>query len=69
VITAESNVDELMTHYPQTVNVFVRRRMLCPGCLAARFETIAEVCRIYDMPLQPLLAELRSAAAGKGTRA
>jgi hybrid cluster-associated redox disulfide protein len=69
VITAESNVDELMTHYPQTVNVFVQRRMLCPGCLAARFETLSEVCRIYRMPLQPLLAELQLAAAGQGSRA
>jgi hybrid cluster-associated redox disulfide protein len=69
VITGESNVDELMTQYPATVSVFVHRRMLCPGCPAARFETLEEVCRIYHMPLQPLLAELRVAANREGTRA
>jgi hybrid cluster-associated redox disulfide protein len=69
VISGESNVDELMTQFPETVNVFVHRRMLCPGCLAARFETLAEVCRIYRMPLQPLLAELQVAASREGTRA
>lgn len=69
MITGESNVDELMTQYPETVNVFVHRRMLCPGCLAARFETLEEVCRIYRMPLQPLLAELRLAAGREGTNA
>ncbi|HEX7103457.1 MAG TPA: DUF1858 domain-containing protein [Nitrolancea sp.] len=69
VITGESNVDELMTQYPATVSVFVHRRMLCPGCLAARFETLEEVCRIYRMPLQPLLAELRVAANREGTSA
>lgn len=68
-ITGDSNVDELMTQYPATVNVFVHRKMLCPGCLAARFETLEEVCRIYRMPLQPLLAELRIAANREGTSA
>jgi hybrid cluster-associated redox disulfide protein len=68
-ITGESNVDELMTQFPATVNVFVHRRMLCPGCLAARFETLEEVCRIYRIPLQPMLAELRVAANREGTSA
>ena len=67
LITGETNVDELMTQFPETVNVFVHRRMLCPGCLAARFETLDEVCRIYRMPLQPLLNELRVAANREGT--
>ena len=67
LITGESNVDELITRYPATVNVFMNRRMHCPGCLAARFENLAEVCRIYRMPLQPLLTELRLVAGREGT--
>jgi hybrid cluster-associated redox disulfide protein len=68
MITGDSNVDELMTLHPEVVGVFVQRRMHCPGCLAARFETLSEVCRIYRMPLQPLLHELRAAASnGEGS--
>jgi len=62
-ITGDSNVDELMTQHPATVSVFLQRRMHCPGCLVARFETLSEVCRIYRMPLQPLLHELQVVAA------
>ena len=67
-ITGDSNVDELMTLHPETVRVFVQRRMHCPGCLAARFETLNDVCRIYRMPLRPLLHELRAVASnGEGS--
>jgi hybrid cluster-associated redox disulfide protein len=64
-ITADSNVDELMTRHPEVVSVFMDRRMHCPGCLAARFETLSEVCRIYRIPLQPLLHELSSLTSGR----
>ncbi len=57
----ESNVDELITRYPATVRVFVKHRMLCVGCEVARFESLAEACRIYRKPLEPLLADLRVA--------
>ena len=56
-ISGDSNVDDLVTLHPEIINVFMRRHMHCPGCLAARFETLSEVCRIYRMPLQLLLHE------------
>ena len=67
-ITAETNVDELVSLYPSTVVVFVRHRMLCVGCEVARFETLAEACEIYHKPLEPLLTDLREAvrASPKG---
>jgi hybrid cluster-associated redox disulfide protein len=63
LVTAESNVDELISRYPSTVPVFVRHRMVCVGCEVARFETLAEACEIYHKPLEPLLADLQEAVA------
>lgn len=57
-ITADTNLEDLLTQYPQVVPVFLRRRMLCFGCDLARFETVGDACRIYGEPVADLLAEL-----------
>lgn len=60
-ITEETNVDELLTRYPSAAPVFIRRRMGCVGCGMARFESLAEVCAAYAIPLEVFLAEIRLA--------
>lgn len=62
-IAAVTNVDELLTRWPDATRAFLRRRMACPGCPLARFETVAEVCAIYRQPLQPFVAELQQMEA------
>jgi hybrid cluster-associated redox disulfide protein len=63
-VSADTNVDDLVSRYPSTVPVFIRHRMVCVGCEVARFETLAEACEIYDKPLEPLLADLNAAVSG-----
>ena len=60
VITGETNVEELIERLPVAARVFVRRRMGCVGCDIARFESLADVARIYQQPLAELLEEIRS---------
>jgi hybrid cluster-associated redox disulfide protein len=43
------------------VNVFVRRRMACPGCAMAPFMTLAEAAAAYGIDPQMLLAEVQAA--------
>jgi hybrid cluster-associated redox disulfide protein len=43
------------------VNVFVRRRMACPGCAMAPFMTLAEAATAYRIDPQMLLAEVQAA--------
>ncbi len=62
-ISADANVDLLLDRYPSIVPVFLERRMHCVGCAMARFETLADVCRIYQKPIEPLLAEMRAVVA------
>jgi hybrid cluster-associated redox disulfide protein len=61
-ITADSFVDEIMTKFPQTISVFLRRRMSCVGCLMGPFHTVSDAAEEYDIGIDILLDELRHAA-------
>ncbi len=58
LVTADTNLEELLTRYPQVVPVFLRRRMLCFGCDLARFESVGDACRIYGEPVDDVLVDL-----------
>ncbi|MBX6773250.1 MAG: DUF1858 domain-containing protein [Chloroflexi bacterium] len=60
-VTAEINVDELLTVFPAAARVFVRHRMACVGCEVARFESLAEACRIYGEDVEVVAEEIRQA--------
>ena len=59
-ISAETNVDDLVAHFPMAARVFIRRRMGCVGCEIAPFESLADVARTYRQPLNDFLDEIRS---------
>lgn len=56
-------VAELMDRWPDTIPVFMRRRMACPGCLMAPFMTVAEAAAEHGIRLDDLSDELRLAIA------
>ena len=53
---------DLMAHWPQTIPVFVRHRMLCVGCQVGPFHTIADACDEYRLEPEAFLLELKVAA-------
>jgi hybrid cluster-associated redox disulfide protein len=55
---ADMMVDDLIDQFPAMVSIFVKHRMQCVGCPMARFETVAEVCQIYRLPLAAFLTDL-----------
>ena len=57
-LEADLIVADVLAHWPQTIPVFLRRRMACVGCPIAPFETLAEVAAIYDLDLNCFLNEL-----------
>ncbi|MEJ2209610.1 MAG: DUF1858 domain-containing protein [Anaerolineae bacterium] len=63
--TADSLVCDVVATQPQTVLVFVRHGLHCPGCYIAPFHTLADTAREYHIPIAPLLRELNQAAAGE----
>ncbi len=59
-IGPDSIVRLVMDAHPETVAVFLRHRMHCPGCVMSPFMTLAEAAANYDMDAAELVAELRA---------
>jgi len=58
-ITPEMTVAEIMDAYPQTISVFVERKMICVGCAMADFDTLSDAATNYGITVEQLLEELR----------
>lgn len=54
-------VSEVMEMWPETIHVFLRRRMHCPGCLMAPFMTVAHAAAEYGIPTRELVQDLQAA--------
>lgn len=54
-------IHRLLERWPATVSVFIAHRMACVGCSMARFNTLRDATRIYDLPLEAFLQELEQA--------
>lgn len=63
LIHAELSVAETLERFPQTIPVFLHRRMACVGCAVTAFETLADAATIYGIDLTQFLADLRQAAS------
>ena len=59
--------DFVMREWPETVSVFLARRMMCVGCLINPFHTVSEACREYRVEEAVFRRELeRSVAMSSG---
>jgi hybrid cluster-associated redox disulfide protein len=63
LIDADSTVRAVMDAWPETVSVFMARRMHCPGCVMSRFMTVGEAATSYRIAPADLVADLRAAAS------
>ena len=57
-------VAEVLQRWPQLTQLFLERRLACPGCAMAPFDTVREVASAYGIDLAGLLEEMNRAAAG-----
>lgn len=62
----ELPISGILERWPQTLAVFLRRRMACPGCAMAPLMTLAEVSACYRAPMDELRTELCRAIGGDG---
>lgn len=51
----------LMDHWPETIPVFIRHRMICVGCPANPFHTIRDACAEYGLVERAFICELAAA--------
>jgi hybrid cluster-associated redox disulfide protein len=54
-------VSDVLAERPAAARVFVERRMACPGCAFAPFETVAEAAAAYGVNCQDLARSLAAA--------
>ncbi len=62
----EISLADIMRIWPRTVDVFLRYRMLCVGCVIARFHTVADASREHGIDEFELRAALAAAAGEEG---
>jgi hybrid cluster-associated redox disulfide protein len=64
-ITPDQIVSEVLATWPKIVPLFIERRLYCVGCSMARFETLADVSKIYRLNLNRFLDDLNRLADQK----
>jgi hybrid cluster-associated redox disulfide protein len=62
---ADETVAELLAREPSAARVLLNHGMHCVGCVMAPFETLSEICTIYGVSLEQLLADLRNHCAAE----
>ena len=55
---AELMIEEVLTRWPQTADIFHRHNMACVGCPVAGFYTVADAAGVYDLTQEQFLNEL-----------
>ncbi|WP_448191639.1 DUF1858 domain-containing protein [Azospirillum sp. sgz301742] len=61
---ADVLIADVLERWPQTLAVFLKHRMACPGCAMAPFMTLGEAGQCYGLPAADLVDEVRRAIDG-----
>ena len=59
-------VGDVMERWPQTVPIFNRHRMACPGCAMAPFMTVAEAAVAHRVKVRDLARDLATVIGPAG---
>ena len=57
-VNLSSVVAEIFERWPNTIDLFMKHRMGCPGCYLAKFEQLDGALLIYNIPSQGFLEAL-----------
>jgi len=57
-ISSVITVKELLETHPKLLHIFMDMGLLCVGCPAEAFHTLAEVAQEYKLDVKPLLRRL-----------
>ncbi|MCK5698567.1 MAG: DUF1858 domain-containing protein [Candidatus Aenigmarchaeota archaeon] len=60
-ITKKMGITEVVSKYPETVEVFAKFGLHCIGCIAARFENIEQGAGAHGVDADKLVDELNKA--------
>ena len=60
-VTGETLVGEIVTQYPEAIEVLLSIGMHCLGCPASRGETIEEACMVHGADADALVEAVNAA--------
>ena len=58
-------IEEILSRWPQTAQLFHRYKMLCVGCVVAQVCTLSEAIKIYKLVEKQVLTELQQELANE----
>lgn len=60
-LTKDMGIMEVVSNYPETVEVFINAGMGCLGCAAAHFENIEQGATAHGIDIDQLMEDLNAA--------
>lgn len=63
-ITKEMRIQEIVAEHPGTVRIFFKHGLMCVGCAAARFESLAQGAMAHGIDVDALVADLNANLEG-----
>ncbi len=61
MITGEMSIMDIVNEYPEVLPIFREYGMGCIGCMAARFENLAQGAEVHGIDVEQLVADLNAA--------
>ncbi len=62
-VTGETLIGEIVTQYPEAVEVLLSIGMHCLGCPASRAESLEEACIVHSMPVDRVVEAINAKIA------
>ena len=64
-ITGKMAIGDVVSKYPQTIEVFFEHGLHCVGCAVAQFENIEQGCQAHGIDSKKLVDDLNKAVEAK----
>lgn len=64
-ITKKMILGEIVSKYPNSIEVFIKHGLHCAGCGMAYSETVEEAAQMHGLKIDKLLKDLNKAATKK----
>ena len=55
IVTGETLVGEIVSKYPETVEILLSIGMHCLGCPASRAESLEDACAVHGIPAEQVI--------------
>ena len=65
IITKDMTITDIVSKFPETVEIFMKHGLHCVGCAAARFENLEQGANVHGIDVDVLVKDLNGAITTK----